>query len=157
MSNQIMNVQDSISGSLAECYMTISGTRYNFMQIIKFESKVEKNKVEVPILGKTGKSNKASGWKGTFSGTAHYNQSIMRKMLLAYKESGEDTYFTTQITNEDSNSSIGRQTVILKQCNLDGGILAKIDVSADYLDEDISGTFDDFEIPETFSLIDGME
>lgn len=157
MANQTMNAQDSISGSLAECFMTIDGTRYNFMQIIKFESKIDKTKVEVPILGRTGKGNKASGWKGTFSGTAHYNQSIMRQMLVKYKESGEDTYFTIQVTNEDKNSSIGRQSVILKQCNLDGGILAKIDVDADYLDEDISGTFDDFDMPETFSLINGMQ
>lgn len=156
MSNQTMNAQDSISGSLAECFMTINGTRYNFMQIIKFEGKIDKTKVEVPILGKTGKGNKASGWKGTFTGTAHYNQSIMRKMLVKYKESGEDTYFTIQITNEDSNSSIGRQSIILKQCNLDGGTLAKIDTTADYLDEDISGTFDDFEMPEEFDMLDGM-
>lgn len=156
MAKQTMNAQDSISGSLAECFMTIDGDRYNFMQIIKFEGKIDKSKVEVPILGRTGKGNKASGWKGTFTGTAHYNQSIMRKMLLKYKETGQDTYFDIQITNEDENSSIGRQTVILKQCNLDGGTLAKIDSTADYLDEDINGTFDDFEMPEEFSLVNGM-
>ena len=157
MANQTMNAKDAVSGSQAECFITIGGTRYNFMQIIKFESKIDKTKTKVPILGKTGKGNKATGWEGTFTGTAHYNQSIMREMLLKYKETGEDTYFDAQVTNEDLSSSIGRQTVIHKGCNLDGGTLAKFDADADYLDEDINGTFEDFEIPETFSMLAGME
>lgn len=154
---QIMHARDAISGSLAECYITIEGNRYNFMQLISFEAEMEKNKTEVPILGKTGKGNKASGWTGTFSGTAHYNQSIMRKLLLRYKQTGEDVYFEIQVTNEDPTSTVGRQTVILKECNLDGGILAKFDADADYLDEDVEGTFDDFEIPETFTMLTGMQ
>lgn len=154
---QIMHAKDAISGSLAECYITIEGNRYNFMQLISFEAEMEKNKTEVPILGKTGKGNKASGWTGTFSGTAHYNQSIMRKLLLRYKQTGEDVYFEIQVTNEDPTSTVGRQTVILKECNLDGGILAKFDADADYLDEDVEGTFDDFEIPETFNMLTGMQ
>ncbi|MCQ2581859.1 MAG: phage tail tube protein [Alphaproteobacteria bacterium] len=154
---QVMNAKDAISGSLAECYITINGNRYNFMQIIDFESSVEKNKTEVPILGKTGKGNKANGWSGTFSGTAHYNQSIMRNLLYQYKETGEDTYFEIMVTNEDPTSAVGMQTVILKGCNLDGGVLAKFDANADYLDEDISGTFEDFEIPQKFTMLAGMQ
>lgn len=154
---QIMHAKDAISGSLAECFVTIEGNRYNFMQLISFEAEIEKTKTEVPILGKTGKGNKATGWTGTFSGTAHYNQSIMRKLLLRYKNTGEDIYFDIQVTNEDPTSTVGRQTVILKDCNLDGGILAKFDADADYLDEDIEGTFEDFEIPETFAMLSGMQ
>lgn len=154
---QIMQAKDAISGSLAECYVTINGNRYNFMQIIDFESNMEKNKTEVPILGKTGKGNKANGWAGTFSGTAHYNQSIMRELLYRYKETGEDTYFEIMVVNEDPTSAVGAQTVILKGCNLDGGVLAKFDANADYLDEDISGTFEDWEIPQKFTMLDGMQ
>ena len=65
-------------------------------------------------------------------------------------------YFAIQITNEDPTSSVGRQTVILKDCNLDGGILAKFDADAEYLDEDADFTFEDFEIPEVFGNMSGM-
>jgi hypothetical protein len=157
MSKQTMDARDAVSGSLAECFITIGGTRYNFMQIIDFESKIDKTKTKVPILGRTGKGNKSTGWEGTFKGTAHYNQSELRKLLVKYKETGEDEYFDIQVTNEDPSSSIGRQTVIHKDCNLDGGTLAKFDADAEYLDEDIEGTFEDFEMPETFSLLAGME
>jgi hypothetical protein len=152
----IMNAKDAVSGSLAECYVTIDGIRYNFMQIIDFESKIEKSKVEVSILGKVGKGHKSTGWNGTFTGTAHYNSSIFRQMLYKYKNTGEDVYFDIQVTNEDASSSVGRQTVIHKDCNVDGGILAKFDASADFLDESIDGTFDDFEMPETFANLTGM-
>lgn len=39
-----MNGKDAISGSLAECYVTIGGTRYNFMHAIDLEANIEKTK-----------------------------------------------------------------------------------------------------------------
>lgn len=152
----IMNARDTISASLAECYATIGTTRYNLMQAINLEANFEKTKSEVPILGKTGKGNKATGWRGTGSATFHYNTSVFRDMMKQYKDTGEDVYFDIQVTNEDPTSSVGRQTVILKDCNIDGGILAKFDADAEYLDEDMDFTFEDFEMPERFNLLSGM-
>ncbi len=156
MDNAIMHAKDAISGSLAECFVTIGDNRYNFMQAIDLEAKLEKTKVEVPILGKTGKGNKANGWKGTGSATFHFNTSIFRQLMKRYKDTGEDIYFDIQVTNEDPTSSVGRQTVILKDCNIDGGTLAKFDADADYLDEEMDFTFEDFEMPETFEMLKGM-
>ena len=73
MENNItMNAKDTISAKLAECFVTIDNNRYNFMQAINFEAKFEITKTEVPILGRTGGGNKATGWKGTGSATFHY-------------------------------------------------------------------------------------
>lgn len=152
-----MNAKDAISASLAECFVTIDGNRYNFMQAINLEARFEKKKTEVPILGKTGRGNKSTGWAGTGSATFHYNTSIFRELMAKYKNTGEDIYFDIQVTNEDPTSSVGRQTVILKNCNIDGGILTKFDADAEYLDEDMDFTFEDFEIPEKFNLLDGMQ
>lgn len=157
MAKVTMNARDAISAPLAECYVTIEGNRYNFMQAIDLEASFEKNKTEVPILGKTAKGNKASGWSGSGSATFHYNTSIFRKLFLRYKETGEDVYFDIQVTNEDPTSTIGRQTVILKDCNMDGGILAKFDADGEYLDESMDFTFEDFEMPEEFTLLNGMQ
>ena len=151
-----MHAKDTISAALAECFITIDGNRYNFMQAIKLEAKFEKTKKEVPILGKTGKGNRATGWKGTGSATFHYNTSLFRELLKRYKNTGKDEYFEIQVTNEDETSTVGRQTVILKDCNVNGGILTKFDADADYLYEDLYFTFDDFDMPETFNLLDGM-
>lgn len=154
--NVTMRAKDSISASLAECFVTIGTRRYNFMQAINFEAKFEKTKSEIPILGKTGKGNKSTGWKGTGSATFHYNTSVFRQMMAQYKDTGEDVYFEIQISNEDPTSAAGRQTMIFIDCNIDGGILAKFDADSEYLDEDMDFTFEDFKMPEAFKDLDGF-
>lgn len=158
MAQSIMNAMDAVAGSMASAYVTMAdGNRYCFMQLYSFESSMEINTSEVAILGKTGKGNKPAGWTGTWSATAHYNQSIFRKILLEYKRTGRMEPFEIQVTNEDPSASVGRQTIILKGCLFNGGILAKFDADAETLDEDIEGTFDDWEMPEQFSLLAGMQ
>lgn len=157
MANITMKAKDTLCASLAECFITINGNRYNFMQAINLEARIDKSKTEVPILGRTGKGHKSTGWSGTGSATFHYNTSIIRELLEEFKNTGRDAYFEMQISNEDLTTSVGRQTVILEDCNIDGGILAKFDANKnDYLDEDFNFTFDDFRIPEKFTLLDGM-
>lgn len=156
MANSVMIAKDAVSASLAECFVTIDGNRYNLMQAINLEAKMEKNKVEVPILGKVSKGNRSAGCTYTGSATLHYNTSIFRKVMQKYKETGEDLYFDIQVTNEDPTSSCGRQTVILKGCNLDSVIITKFDADGELLDEDVDFTFEDWEMPTSFSELDGM-
>lgn len=156
LNNVKMNASDSLSAKMAECYVTIGNNRYNFMQAINLEASFEKTKTEIPILGKTGSGNKSTGWKGSGSATFHYNTSIFRELMQQYKDTGEDTYFEIQVTNEDPTSKAGRQTVVFMGCNIDGGTLAKFDADGEYLDEDMDFTFEDFKMPEKFSLLNGM-
>jgi len=156
MSNITMKSKDTVAASLAECFVTIDGNRYNFMQMINFEATFKKTKSKVPILGKTGKGNKTTGWDGSGKATLHYNQSVLRDMLLRYKNTGEDLYFDIQVTNEDPTSAVGRQTIVFIDCNIDGGILSKFDANGEYLDESVDFTFEDFAMPEKFKLLEGM-
>lgn len=154
--NTVMLSKDTISAALAECYLTIGENRYNFMQAINLEAKFEKTKTEIPILGKTGKGNKATGWTGSGSATFHYNTSIFRQMMLDYKNTGQDTYFEIQIINDDPSSDAGKQEIILLDCNIDGGVLAKFDADGEYLDEDMDFTFEDFTMPAAFADLKGF-
>ena len=151
-----MKAKDTVFAALAECFVTIGTRRYNFMQAINLEANFEKKKTEVPILGKPGRGNKSTGWAGTGSATFHYNTSIFRRLMQRYKDTGEDVYFDIQITNEDPTSRVGRRTVILIDCNIDGGILAKFDADGEYLDEDMDFTFGDFKMPEIFRALEGF-
>ncbi len=157
MLNNIMRAKDSVSAKLAECYVTIGDERYNFMQAINFEASFEKTKAEIPILGKTGYGNKSTGWKGTGSATFHYNTSVFRELMESFKNTGQDMYFDILVSNEDPTSEAGRQTLLFKDCNLDGGILAKFDADGEYLDEEMNFTFEDFEIKEKFNVLSGMK
>ena len=77
-------------------------------------------------------------------------------MMHDYKQSGKDAYFEIQIINDDPTSKVGKQEVILLDCNIDGGILAKFDANGEYLDEEMEFTFDDFTIKQEFELLDGF-
>lgn len=158
MNDSIMNALDALAGAQASAHVTLAdGKRYNFMQLYSFEASMKINLVEVPILGKTGKGNKPSGWTGEWKGIAHFNQSVLRAMWLEYKNSGRLPSFDIQVTNEDPTASVGRQTIVLKGCLSKGGILTKFDADSETLDENIEGTFDDWEMPESFSLLKGMQ
>ena len=156
MNNVVMKGKDTIAAKLAECFITIGTRRYNFMQMIDMEAKVDKTKAAVPRLGAIMTGHKSCGMEGTFSGTAHYNQSVMRQALIDYKNTGVDAYFEMQIMNDDPGSAAGRQTIIFYDCNTDGGILAKFDADGEYLDEEIEGTFEDFSMPEAFANLTGF-
>lgn len=156
MDRATMQAKDAVSASLAECYITIEGNRYNFMQAVSLEAKFEKTKVEIPILGQTGKGNKSTGWKGTGTAKFYYNTSIFRSLMKRYKETGEDIYFDMQVMNEDPTSAAGRQTVILRDCNINSGILLKFAAGEDTLTEEMDFTFEDFDMPEEFNTLDGM-
>ncbi len=154
--NVTMNAKDAVYGSLAECFITIKGRRYNFMSLTDFESKWEVNITEVPILGKVGMGHKAAGGKGTWSGTAHYNQSVFRDMANNYQKTGEMPYFEIQVSNEDPTSAAGRQTIIHRGCLSDTFILAKFQAGEELLDEELSGTFEEWDMPEKFKELDGF-
>lgn len=156
MPKNLMNAKDAVYGSLAECFFTINGRRLNFMSLTEFESQWEVNIVDVPILGKVGMGHKAAGGKGTWSGTAHYNQSVLRELADAYQKTGVMPYFQIQVTNEDPTSAAGRQTIIHNDCLCDTFILAKFVAGEDLLDEELSGTFDSFDMPESFTPLPGM-
>lgn len=156
MNGAIMEAKDAVYGSLAECFITINGRRYNFMNLIDFESKWEVNISDVKILGKVGLGHKAAGGKGTWKGTAHYNQSVLREMANTYQKTGVMPYFTIQVSNEDPTSAVGRQTVIHNNCLCDSFILAKFKAGEEILDEDLSGTFESWDMPEKFKELDGF-
>ena len=132
---------DAVSGKLADCFVTIEGKRYNFMQAKNFEASFEKTKKEVPILGRTMPGNKAVGGKGKGKADFYYNTSLFREVMERYKDTGEDLYFDMQVTNEDPTSRAGRQTIIYVDCNIDSVTLSKFDANEDLLSENIDFTF----------------
>ena len=77
-----MDALEAIAGSMATAYVTLGGVRYRLLQLKNFEASMEISVTDVPILGKTGKGHKPSGWNGTWKGTAHYNQSVLREVSL---------------------------------------------------------------------------
>jgi hypothetical protein len=155
---QTMHARNAVSAKMAECFITIDGNRYNFMSAINVEVTFEKEKTEVPILGRMNRGHKSAGSSISGSAEFHFNTSIWRELAYRFQETGEDVYFDMQISNEDVTASdVGRQTIILYDCNFDSVTLAAFDAdSDDTLTESLDFTAERFEIPEKFRVMEGM-
>lgn len=146
---------DTISGQEAVAKMTIknadgTSTLEDMFFGKNLEASCEINKTAVKTLGKRGEQHKPNGWTGSGSLSIYYVTSLFRRMVLQYIKTGIPVYFDIMVTNNDPASSVGKQTTVLKNCSVDSVILAKFDVDAEVLDEDIDFTFDDAEILDEF-------
>ena len=156
---QTMAARNAVSAKMAECYITINNKRYNFMSAINVEVTFEKNKTEVPILGRMNKGHKSTSSTITGSAEFHLNTSIWRELAYKFQETGTDIYFDMQITNYDPTSELGRQTITLYDCNFDSVILAAFDAdSDDVLTESMDFTAERFEFGngEKFKQMSGV-
>lgn len=153
---QTMLAKDVNAASLADCYITLDGNRYHLMMAKNLSAKVEKDKKEVAILGRTGKGHKSTSWNGTGSMTIYQVSSLFTKLVERYKSTGEDLYFDMQVVNQDPTSASGKQTVLLKNCNIDNVTICAFDADGDWLEQDMDFTFEDFEVPEKFNELAGV-
>lgn len=72
--------------------------------------------------------------------------------MMEYIKTGKDFYFDLQIVNEDPASTVGKQTSVLKDCNLDSVVAAAFDATSDDpLEEELPFTFDDFDLLDQFN------
>lgn len=150
----LLNGKDTISGKEGKAFATINGQVYELFYVKNIEAKIEKLKSEIKVIGSRATHNKTTGFKGTGSATMFYITSVFRKLIVDYTKTGIDTYFDLQIVNEDPASATGKQTIILKNCNIDSTILAKLDAdSDDSLDEDFDFTFENVDILDQFNTL----
>ncbi|OPA76622.1 phage portal protein [Paenibacillus selenitireducens] len=145
-----LKAKDTISGQEGRAYGIINGRNEEMFFVKKLEAKLEKEKTDIKTLGRRGTQHKATGWSGSGSMTIYYVTSLFRQMMLDYINKGIDTYFDIQIVNEDPTSSIGKQTIILNDVNLNGVVIAMLDTGSDALEEDIDFTFEGVTMQDQF-------
>ena len=147
----ILKAEQIVSGQAGRAYANIDGRNQELLYLKSIDATVTKRKTAVRTLGHTGDQYKAAGWSGKGKMVIYYMTTLFREQMLQYMKSGKDSYFDIVVINEDDNAGAGRQTVVLKNCNLDSVVLAKLNVEADNLDEEVSFTFDGAEILDSFS------
>ncbi|MGH2080076.1 phage tail tube protein [Aerococcus urinaeequi] len=141
---------DTISGREGTAFVTIDGQNFAMFELKNITATVELAKTEVNTLGKRTTQQKVTGASGTGSMTIHKVTSRYAKIGIDYIKSGRVPNITIKITNNDPQSTIGRQTTLLKNVIFDSVIIASLDVDAEILEEDADFTFDDAELLEAF-------
>lgn len=147
---------DAISGKQAKAFATINGRVEELFYAKSLEATIEKNKVDVPVLGKTNTPQRSAGWSGSGTLTIYYVTSTFRQLMRTYIQTGQDFWFDLMVVNEQPGSSTGKQTTFLKGCNLDSVIAARFDATSDdMLEEELPFTFHDYDIKDQFNPITG--
>lgn len=150
MPKTILNIKDTVNGGQGLVQMDINGNLETLFHVKNVEAFIEKNKEPLPIAGSHWEHSKLKTIKGTGSCTMYYMSSTF--ILLAQKlaKEGKDFDFDMIITNEDPESSVGKQTTVLRSCNMDKILVAKFDTDSVALEEDFDFTFMDIDVIDSF-------
>ncbi|MGH1803355.1 phage tail tube protein [Enterococcus gallinarum] len=142
---------DIISGREGTAFMTIDGRNVPMFWLKNIEAMVELIKTEVPVLGKRMNQQKVAGANGTGTMVIHKVTSEFAKIGIDYLKVGTIPEVTIKVTNDDPNSSIGRQSTLISGVIFDSVPIAKLDIESETLDEEISFTFSDADLLDQFS------
>lgn len=146
------NARDVNAANMAECYLTVGQTRYHMMSAKNFKATASKKTGTVAMLGGVMEAHKATGLSGKFTMTVYKVSEMFDEIIRKYSETGEDTYFTIQTTNEDPTSATGRSTKIYRECMLDGDLdLSAFDAAGEFLEQTVSGYFHHFDSGERYT------
>lgn len=150
MSDRYLLAKDIVNGQEGKAFATIDGRNEELFYVKKVDADFEFTKKSFKVAGKRGEQNKTTGWKGTGTMTIYSITTIYKKMAENYAKNGIVPYFDITVTNEDPTSTVGKQTVVLRNVCPDKVKLALFDVESEGLEEDIGFTFDDFDILDEF-------
>ena len=143
---------DVISGREGTAFMTIDGRNVPMFWLKNIEATVELIKTEVPVLGKRMNQQKVTGANGSGSMLIHKVTSEFATIGINYLKSGTIPEITIKVTNDDPNSTIGRQSTLISGVIFDSVPIAKLDIESETLDEDVSFTFSDANLLDQFNV-----
>lgn len=151
MANTVLNLNDTVNGGQGLVQIEIDGVIETLFQVKNVEAFLEKNKESLPIAGTHWEHSKLKTIKGTGSCTLYYMTSLFVKLAQQLAKTGKDFDFDMIITNEDRGSSVGKQTTVLRGCNMDKITVAKFDTDSAALEEDFDFTFTNMDVLDEFT------
>lgn len=143
--------QNVVSGAEGKLFMSYEGRKIEVAGVREVDATESYNKEEVRAVGQRMVGNKITSSKGEGSLKVYYITSEWRKLSKLYKDTGMPFTFDLNVTNDDPASGIGRQTTAFFDCTFDEMPLALLNADDEILEEDLSFTFDDYDILEEFS------
>ena len=153
MAEKYPTLSDTLGASEGRGFITRSGKNRQLFELSKIEARVELKVTERRLLGHRMTQHKVTGATGTGSATFYFMNSEAYKEFLEYKNSGVYKGVTLQLTNEDPQSTIGRQSVCLFNTIIKNVPVAYLDDNSDDpITFDSDFTFDDCDCLEAFQL-----
>jgi len=148
---QFLNGRDTISTKDAKLFVEMNGKIWPMIEATQVAAKLEKNKEDVQTLGSRWKHKKTTSVEGTGTLGGYVISSNWLKYALPYIKGEKDLYFTITMTIEDPTSRAGKQTVLLKDVNLDDIPVADFEADDGVMEWESDFTFEGIELVEPFT------
>lgn len=153
MADNYVRLADTISSKEGKAYITIDGANRELFEISSLKAQLDLNVQTRNMLGHRMTQHKVTGAEGTGSMTMYFMNSDMLKLAIAYIKNGSYGGLKLQVKNEDAQSTIGTQEVVLLNVLLKTIPVTTIDdQSEDPITIDTDFTFDDLEGLSYFDL-----
>lgn len=150
-------IADLVTGNEGNAYITIDGQNRYFFEISKIDSSVEFTVIAKRTLGHRMKQHKVVSAEGKGSMTLYNVSPAALEIYRKYVSEGRTPQISIQTTNEDPASSIGRRTVVMRNCILSKVPVVYLDDSSEDLNTtDSDFTFDDLDELESYTLPENM-
>lgn len=153
MADNYVRLSDTISSKEGKAYITINGQNRELFEISSLTAQLELNVQSRQMLGHRMVQHKVVGAEGTGSMTMYFMNSDMLRLAIQYIKEGKYGGLKLQIKNEDAQSTIGKQEIVLLGVLLNTIPVAALDdQSDDPITVDTDFTFDDIEGLSFFDL-----
>ena len=153
MAENYTRLPDTISAREGKAYITINGQNRELFEISALTAQIDLTVQERRMLGHRMTQHKVVGATGTGSMTIYFMNSEMLNQAIQYLRTGNYRGLKFQVKNEDPQSTVGRQEVVLLNVILATIPVATLDdQSDDPITFDTDFTFDDIEVLESFNL-----
>jgi len=153
MAENYTRLADTISSHEGKAYITINGQNRELFEISALTAQIDLIVQERRMLGHRMTQHKVVGATGTGSMTMYFMNSEMLNQAIQYLRTGNYRGLKLQVKNEDPQSTIGKQEVVLSNVILATIPVATLDdQSDDPITFDTDFTFDDIEVLESFKL-----
>ncbi|MDU3348924.1 phage tail tube protein [Clostridium sp.] len=157
MSGNYTRLADTISSKEGKAYITINGSNRELFEIVSLKAQLDLTVQSKRMMGHRMTQHKVIGAEGTGSMTMYFMNSDMLRLALDYIKNGKYGGLKLQVKNEDEQSTVGTQEVLLLNVLLKTIPVAVLDADSDdpvTIDSDF--TFDDieglnyFDLPENY-------
>ena len=146
MADNYVQLADTISSKEGKAFITINGSNRELFEISSLKAQLDLNVQSRNMLGHRMTQHKVVGAEGTGSMTMYFMNSDMLKLAIAYIKNGAYGGIKLQVKNEDSQSTIGAQEVVLLNVLLKTIPVTTLDdQSEDPITIDTDFTFDSIE------------
>lgn len=152
MADNYTRLSDTIAADEGIAYITINGQNRELFELQSIRAQIDLIVQERRMLGHKMTQHKVVGATGTGSATLYFMNSEHLNNAIQYIKTGKIAPIKVQIKNEDPQSTVGKQEVVLMNVIFATVPAAAVEESDDPLTFDTDFTFDDIENLESFQL-----